>query len=434
MSYQAVMRNGSGALIANTAITFRIEILQGVSTGTCFYSEQQIVTTNENGLATFAIGAGTPIIGTFDGISWGSGPYFIKITDMNHGISSVSELMSVPYALYAKNCDNSGLTLPFLGEVADDNVSFEIKNDLGTALKGTTGKTTGFGIMGIGSGSGSSSVGVLGLTGEAQTYGISANLGVYGRSSAGIGVAGTSSTGTAGYFSTQLGYALRTNGTLLLSGIGEAQGKVLTSDGHGIATWQNPAYTWAQNGVNIGYTKGYVGIGTTVPTDFLSIQGGAASNTAVTLANNSSSKGGLSLGLNSVGSGFLWNYENTPIFLGTNNTTRLTLTGDGKVQYYKTGIAQMLPIAYGFIESAGTISSGTGNFTCTYNTTEKRYDINIPNEYFNTEPVVLVTLSKNANLYFVNTSRFGAIFYIIVQNTSGVRAQSAFSFIIYEPN
>jgi uncharacterized protein (TIGR02145 family) len=107
MSYQAVVRNTSGALVANQSVGMKISILQDFATGTAVYVETQTKTTNANGLVTLEIGVGTPVTGTFSGIAWSSGTYFIKTeTDpaggTNYTIVGTSQILSVPYALYAK--------------------------------------------------------------------------------------------------------------------------------------------------------------------------------------------------------------------------------------------------------------------------------------------------------------------------------------------
>ena len=112
MSYQAVVRNSSFALVVNTAIGMKVSILQGSATGTVVYAETQTPTTNANGLATVEIGGGTVVSGNITTINWASGPYFIKTeTDpaggTNYTISNTSQLLSVPYAEYAANSGSS---------------------------------------------------------------------------------------------------------------------------------------------------------------------------------------------------------------------------------------------------------------------------------------------------------------------------------------
>ncbi len=108
MSYQAVIRNTSNALVTSTPVGMRISILQGSPTGTAVYVETQTPTTNANGLVSLEIGTGTIVIGTFAGINWATGPYFIKTeTDPTGGtaytIAGTNELISVPYALFSAN-------------------------------------------------------------------------------------------------------------------------------------------------------------------------------------------------------------------------------------------------------------------------------------------------------------------------------------------
>ena len=108
MSYQAVIRNSSNALITSTPVGMQISILQGSASGIAVYIETQTPSTNANGLVSLEIGSGAPVAGTFAGINWATGPYFIKTeTDPTGGtaytISGTSELMSVPYALYSAN-------------------------------------------------------------------------------------------------------------------------------------------------------------------------------------------------------------------------------------------------------------------------------------------------------------------------------------------
>ena len=117
MSYQAVIRNSSEALVTNQAVGMQISILQGSTSGTAVYVETQTPTTNDNGLVSIEIGAGTVVSGNFATIDWANGPYFIKTeTDLNGGanytITGTSQLLSVPYALHAKTAEtiSGGIT------------------------------------------------------------------------------------------------------------------------------------------------------------------------------------------------------------------------------------------------------------------------------------------------------------------------------------
>jgi uncharacterized protein (TIGR02145 family) len=108
MSYQAVIRGANNALVIDKPVGVRISILQGSETGSTVYTETHTPTTNANGLASLSIGAGKNPSSDFSKIDWSKGPYFVKTeTDVeggtNYQLTVVSELMSVPYALYAAN-------------------------------------------------------------------------------------------------------------------------------------------------------------------------------------------------------------------------------------------------------------------------------------------------------------------------------------------
>src|SRR5690554_5634345 len=110
MSYQAVVRDGSNALVSSTAVGMQISILQGSASGTAVYVETQTPTSNANGLVSLEIGAGTVVSGDFTTIDCANGPYFIKTeTDPTGGtsytITGTSQLLSVPYALHAKTAE-----------------------------------------------------------------------------------------------------------------------------------------------------------------------------------------------------------------------------------------------------------------------------------------------------------------------------------------
>ena len=106
--YQAVVRNASNAILINQAVGLRMTIQQGSIGGTNVYQEIFADTTNAYGLVNSEIGTGTVVgLGTFANIDWSAGPYFMETAiDITGGttysVMGTSQLMSVPYALYAK--------------------------------------------------------------------------------------------------------------------------------------------------------------------------------------------------------------------------------------------------------------------------------------------------------------------------------------------
>lgn len=153
MSYQAVIRNSSNALVASTPVGMQISILQTTSTGTAVYVETQTPTTDANGLVSLAIGAGTATTGTFAAIDWSVGPYFIKTeTDpaggTSYSISGTSQLLSVPYALNAGSITNTkGLALANLTTTQRNAL---VSPSIGTMIYNTTlNKFQGYGLASL---------------------------------------------------------------------------------------------------------------------------------------------------------------------------------------------------------------------------------------------------------------------------------------------
>jgi hypothetical protein len=112
--YQAVARNTSGEVLVSKSVMFKISILQGSVSGPVVYSELHSRTTNGFGLVDLEIGNGTFQSGTFLGINWGVSTYFVKVEmDPAGGIAfqtmGTSQLLSVPYALYAKDVQNKAV-------------------------------------------------------------------------------------------------------------------------------------------------------------------------------------------------------------------------------------------------------------------------------------------------------------------------------------
>ncbi|HND87660.1 MAG TPA: hypothetical protein PK971_04990, partial [Saprospiraceae bacterium] len=114
-NYQSIVRDDqTGAALTNKTLTLLFTVRTGAPNGQTVYSEKQATSTNEFGLVNLVVGTGTPIFGTFDAINWGGGAKYLTVSVQNpndpiqfNELGS-SQLMSVPYALYAKQAANSG--------------------------------------------------------------------------------------------------------------------------------------------------------------------------------------------------------------------------------------------------------------------------------------------------------------------------------------
>ncbi len=93
------------------------------------------------------------------------------------------------------------------------------------------------------------------------------------------------------------------------------------------------------------------------------------------------------------------------------------------------------PVAFGTVNSTGAITTATPNVSCTWNGTDKWYEITITSvNYFWGDYVTLVTVVPPTGPPVIASS--GSVsnkLLIVLQNTSGTNIQSNFSFVTYKP-
>lgn len=150
-SYQCIVRDASGNPIANTTVNMILDIRENTPDGTSVYAEQHNTSSNEFGLVNLIVGQGTPTSSdAFADINWGAGAKFFKVFVQN-GASytelGTSQLMSVPYALYAGNGGggtavdiNAGTGI----NVTQSGTDFTVTNtapDVPVSITGTGGTT-----------------------------------------------------------------------------------------------------------------------------------------------------------------------------------------------------------------------------------------------------------------------------------------------------
>lgn len=298
MSYQAIVRNGSGQLLINQGIAIKVSLLQGSPAGTLVYSERLTGNTNANGLISLEIGTGTVLSGVFSSIDWTLGNYYLKTeTDpsggTNYTIAGTSQLLSVPYALYAKSAGGVGgsFTIPYANTVNNASTLFSLTNDGdGTSLEGNNNTTTsniaavrgivtstspgGFSsaVRGINNGTGGLGVGIYGSQAGSGwgVYGVTPNgLGVYGNASAnGTGVYANSNTGTGLTATSNNGIPAsisifnnaNNNNALSVSTVGNGTAVNVTTTGNGAGVRSSTASGFAIHGMTSAQTSaGVVG-------------------------------------------------------------------------------------------------------------------------------------------------------------------------------
>ncbi len=204
MSYQSVVRDASNALVASQTVGMQLSILQGTASGTAVYVETQTPTTNLNGLVSLQIGSGALVSGDFTSINWSSGLYFVKteidlLGGNTYTITGTSQLMSVPFALYAKTSGNGegpqgpegpqgiqgelgGVGLQGIqGDAGEIGSQGEIGATGSIGLQGIQGEVGAVGTQGIqGVGGNDGDDGPQGQTGQTGLQGIQGELGGVG--------------------------------------------------------------------------------------------------------------------------------------------------------------------------------------------------------------------------------------------------------------
>lgn len=106
ISYQAVARDVQGKVVAGKPVGIQVEILKGSANGTAVFSETHTPTSSKTGTVNLLIGQGKSQTGAFSSINWGADTYFLQLSmDLNGGsnyeIVSTTQMLPVPYALYA---------------------------------------------------------------------------------------------------------------------------------------------------------------------------------------------------------------------------------------------------------------------------------------------------------------------------------------------
>jgi hypothetical protein len=144
--YQAVVRDAGNLILSSQAVGMQLTIQQGSIGGTAVYTETFAPTTNAYGLVNLEIGSGTSA-DDFTTIDWANGPYFMETAvDVTGGTSysvmGTSQLMSVPYALYANTSGNGAGPIGPQGAVGNDGAVGATGPQGPTGADGTTGAST----------------------------------------------------------------------------------------------------------------------------------------------------------------------------------------------------------------------------------------------------------------------------------------------------
>ncbi|MCL2040139.1 MAG: tail fiber domain-containing protein [Bacteroidetes bacterium] len=145
INFQSVLRDKDNKLVIDKSVSLRISLLKNSDVGTILYRESHNVITNSNGIATIQIGSGNSDIGNYLEVEWANDNVFVKV-EINIDNSSyipvgTTQLLAVPYALFAKHSSGSSNTIYTAGDgiKIENNVISNTKPDREVTIVGTDG-------------------------------------------------------------------------------------------------------------------------------------------------------------------------------------------------------------------------------------------------------------------------------------------------------
>jgi hypothetical protein len=120
-------------LLADKSIGLKISIMKDSPVGMVVFSETYSLLTNAMGLINLSVGTGYTLSGSIDSIDWGNGNYFMRVDADRDGGShyefmGTSQLLSVPYALYAERSGSENTSAGSYWKKEGDNLYYNNGN------------------------------------------------------------------------------------------------------------------------------------------------------------------------------------------------------------------------------------------------------------------------------------------------------------------
>ena len=389
VNYQAVIRDNLGSPIENTIVGVKITIYQNTTSGNLVFEESFTPNTNAFGLVNFIIGQGNLISGDFSLIDWSSGPYFLEISaDIDGGVNyeniGSQELMSVPYALYAKTAGNGPQGEQ--GSPGNDGADGAqgIQGEQGPqGIQGDPGPTGADGVQGIQGDQGiqgeqgpqgaqgdpgpTGANGAQGIQGEQGTQGIQGDSGDDGaqgiQGDQGIqgeqgpqGIQGDSGDDGAQGIQGDQGI----QGEQGIQGVTGNDGLLPDGTSIGNTTFWNGS-EWVVNDGNLFNDGGNVGVGTVTPSAKLEVSGDIAINSPFKYKIKDAIDGDNFLMYEPTVDGLRLNGYDA-VFITTTDATNATAGQDLVVRNGRVGINTNTP-SQGLLHVNGYYSDPFGNYT-----------------------------------------------------------------------
>ncbi|WP_178988192.1 hypothetical protein [Winogradskyella schleiferi] len=432
INYKALIKDDLGNVLVSQSVGVQFQIREATANGSAVYTEWHSETTDANGILVLNIGTGTSS-DTFTDIDWRNYDHWLNVQiDIMGGTDytdmSTTQFMAVPYALNVSKYINDLKD----GKSEANGSSLYIGLDAGLNDDGTSNKNVGIGLNALYSnttGYWNSAIGHKALYSNTT-----------GRNNSGNGNEVLYSN-TTGAGNTANGYyALHSNTT----------GNGNTANGY-YALFDNDTgrfnsaigyealynITMGEENVAIGYRAGanHTGNGNIF----------IGSNAGRSTSNTENDK----LYIDNT-------FSNTPLIYGEFNTDLIRINGTlevaegintdvintdvintGEINSTITGNANMIPIAYGIVESTGNILSGTGNFTAFLSGNVFVIDVNgtEPLSYSNTVCLItpITTSPRTASTIISDGNGDNdADLNVRIFNSTGAQVLTTFQFVIYK--
>ena len=462
INYKAVLKDTNGNLLAGTFMNVQFTIHESTAIGTIVYQEDHNYTTDANGLLILNIGSDpSPSIGVFSDIDWGSDQLFLQVT-INYSGGTINfdatEFMAVPYALNAANVsgiekitendgtqDNAGWRLIGVdannyGPIGEDAVDFSRSSVASTSF-GASGRksmamgsnTTASGLTSTAMGSNTTASGsvstALGLNTTASKSGSTAmgsNTAASGNSSTALGA----NTTASGLVSTAMGASTTASGNRSTA-MGD---NTIASGNYSIAMGEQSIASGTRS---TAMGEGTIASGTTSTTMGLFTMAKSAYETAIGSYNtdytpNSETSFDENDRLFVIGNGTSSSNRNNALTMFKNGNAEF----DGEIQHTSTGTSNMIPIAYGIVESNGDTLADTGNFIAEVSSGVFTIDVNDTESlnYSNTVCVItpISSLARTSSTLIADGNSDGDSDIIVrIFNASGTLAATTFQFVVY---